>query len=56
MLSRGQTLSGLVNNAGVASIAPLMHHSIPDILHELDVNVVGALRVIQVTVFPYSLI
>jgi NAD(P)-dependent dehydrogenase (short-subunit alcohol dehydrogenase family) len=42
-----QTLSGLVNNAGVAVPGPLLHQPIEDFQQQLDINVVGVLRVIQ---------
>jgi NAD(P)-dependent dehydrogenase (short-subunit alcohol dehydrogenase family) len=40
-----QTLSGLVNNAGVAVVGPLLHLPPEALAHQLDVNVVGQLRV-----------
>jgi len=42
-----QTLHGLVNNAGVAIPGPLLHLPIEDFQRQLDVNVVGVLRVTQ---------
>ena len=42
-----QTLSGLVNNAGVAVPGPLLHQPIEDFQQQLDINVVGVLRVVQ---------
>ena len=43
----GRTLSGLVNNAGVAVPGPLLHQPVEDFQRQLDINVVGVLRVIQ---------
>jgi NAD(P)-dependent dehydrogenase (short-subunit alcohol dehydrogenase family) len=43
----GETLFGLVNNAGVAVPAPLMHQPINDFRHQIEVNLVGALIVTQ---------
>ena len=43
----GETLFGLVNNAGVASPAPLIHQPIEDFRKQLDINVVGQLIVTQ---------
>jgi NAD(P)-dependent dehydrogenase (short-subunit alcohol dehydrogenase family) len=43
----GQPLSVLVNNAGSAEIGPLLHVSPADFARQLDVLVVGQLRVIQ---------
>jgi NAD(P)-dependent dehydrogenase (short-subunit alcohol dehydrogenase family) len=44
---KGRTLWGLVNNAGVAVFGPLMHVPVEDFQRQLDVNLVGPLRVIQ---------
>jgi NAD(P)-dependent dehydrogenase (short-subunit alcohol dehydrogenase family) len=41
----GQTLSGLVNNAGVAVVGPLLHLPTESLAHQLDINIVGQLRV-----------
>jgi NAD(P)-dependent dehydrogenase (short-subunit alcohol dehydrogenase family) len=41
----GETLSGLVNNAGIAVPAPLMHQSTDDFRHQLEVNLVSVLIV-----------
>jgi NAD(P)-dependent dehydrogenase (short-subunit alcohol dehydrogenase family) len=41
----GQTLSGLVNNAGVAVVGPLLHLPPESLAHQLDINIVGQLRV-----------
>jgi NAD(P)-dependent dehydrogenase (short-subunit alcohol dehydrogenase family) len=43
----GQTLYGLVNNAGIAVPGPLLHVRIEDFRHQLDVNLTGQLIVIQ---------
>ena len=43
----GETLAGLVNNAGVAVPGPLLHLSIDDFRHQLDVNITGQLIVTQ---------
>lgn len=43
----GETLAGLVNNAGVAVPGPLLHLPIDDFRRQLEVNLVGQLRVIQ---------
>lgn len=43
----GETLFGLVNNAGVASPAPLIHQPITDFRNQLDINVTGQLIVTQ---------
>ena len=43
----GKLLSGLVNNAGVVVSGPLMHLSADDLSHQLEVNVVGVIRVSQ---------
>jgi NAD(P)-dependent dehydrogenase (short-subunit alcohol dehydrogenase family) len=41
----GDTLFGLVNNAGIAVPAPLMHQPTDDFRHQLEVNLVGVLIV-----------
>ncbi len=41
----GETLFGLVNNAGIAVPAPLMHQSTDDFRHQLEVNLVSVLIV-----------
>src|SRR5919109_487213 len=41
----GETLFGLVNNAGIAVPAPLMHQAIDDFRHQLEVNLVSVLIV-----------
>lgn len=43
----GETLFGLVNNAGVASPAPLIHQPIDDFREQLEINVTGQLIVTQ---------
>ena len=43
----GETLSGLVNNAGIAVPGPLLHLKIEDFEHQLTVNVTGQLVVTQ---------
>jgi len=40
-----ETLSGLVNNAGIAIPAPLMHQPTDDFRHQLEVNLVSVLIV-----------
>ena len=44
---QGQTLSGLVNNAGVAVPAPLIYQPIGEYRQQLEVNLVGPLIVTQ---------
>ncbi|MBX3063667.1 MAG: SDR family NAD(P)-dependent oxidoreductase [Anaerolineae bacterium] len=44
---QGQTLFGLVNNAGIAAPAPLIYQPISDYRHQLEVNLVGPLIVTQ---------
>src|SRR5215510_4870930 len=41
----GETLFGLVNNAGIAVPAPLIHQSTDDFRHQLEVNLVSVLIV-----------
>jgi NAD(P)-dependent dehydrogenase (short-subunit alcohol dehydrogenase family) len=43
----GQTLKGLVNNAGIGVGGPLMHIPVEDIRRTLDVNLFGPVRVTQ---------
>ncbi len=43
----GETLFGLVNNAGIAVAGPLLYLKIDDLRQQLDVNVVGQLVVTQ---------
>jgi NAD(P)-dependent dehydrogenase (short-subunit alcohol dehydrogenase family) len=42
---QGETLYGLVNNAGIAVPGPLMHLPIEDFRHQLEINLVGVLSV-----------
>jgi NAD(P)-dependent dehydrogenase (short-subunit alcohol dehydrogenase family) len=41
----GETLFGLVNNAGIAVPAPLMHQPTEDFRHQIEVNLIGTLIV-----------
>lgn len=43
----GQTLFGLVNNAGIAVLGPLLHLDPDDFRRQLEVNLVGQLHVTQ---------
>lgn len=43
----GQTLFGLVNNAGIAVPAPLIHLSTDEFRHQLEVNLIGVLIIIK---------
>ena len=43
----GETLFGLVNNAGIAVPAPLMHQPIDDFRRQMEVNLIGQLIVTQ---------
>lgn len=43
----GQTLAGLVNNAGIAVSGPLLHLDVADFRKQLDVNLTGVVIVIQ---------
>lgn len=43
----GTTLAGLVNNAGVAFPGPLLHLPIDDFRRQLEINLIGQLRVTQ---------
>ncbi len=43
----GATLSGLVNNAGVAFPGPLLYQPIDDVRRQIEINLVGQLNVIQ---------
>ena len=43
----GQTLGGLVNNAGASITAPLSEQPIPEFRRQLDINLVGPLIVTQ---------
>ncbi|AZG77766.1 SDR family oxidoreductase [Methylocystis rosea] len=42
-----ETLAGLVNNAGVAVPGPLLHLPIDDFRRQIEVNLIGQLRIIQ---------
>jgi len=44
---KGSYLTGLINNAGIAITGPLMHIPIQKIDLQLDVNVLGPIRMIQ---------
>ena len=44
---KGQNLFGLINNAGIAIPAPLMHQPIQDFRMQLEVNLIGQLIVTQ---------
>jgi NAD(P)-dependent dehydrogenase (short-subunit alcohol dehydrogenase family) len=41
----GETLKGLVNNAGIAVAAPMLHLPIEEFERQMDVNVTGVVRV-----------
>ena len=43
----GETLFGLVNNAGVAFSGPLLHLPIRDLRRQLEINLIGQLTVTQ---------
>jgi NAD(P)-dependent dehydrogenase (short-subunit alcohol dehydrogenase family) len=43
----GEVLFGLVNNAGIAVPAPLMHQPIDEFRHQMEVNLIGSLIVTQ---------
>lgn len=43
----GQTLAGLVNNAGIAVAGPLLHLPVDEMRHQLEVNVTGVLITTQ---------
>lgn len=44
---KGETLFGLVNNAGIAVPAPLIHQPIEDFRKQMEVNLIGQLIVTQ---------
>ncbi len=44
---QGQSLDGLVNNAGIAVAGPLLHLPPDEMTRQLDVNVTGQMRVTQ---------
>jgi NAD(P)-dependent dehydrogenase (short-subunit alcohol dehydrogenase family) len=43
----GQNLAGLVNNAGISLLGPLMHLSLAEVRHQFEVNLFGLLDVTQ---------
>lgn len=43
----GETLGGLINNAGIAVDGPIQHLDIKEIKKQFDVNVIGLVEVIQ---------
>ncbi len=43
----GQTLRGLVCNAGVAVTGPLLHIPVEEVERQLDINVLGVIRTVQ---------
>jgi NAD(P)-dependent dehydrogenase (short-subunit alcohol dehydrogenase family) len=43
----GRTLHGLVNNAGVAVAGPLIHQPLDAFRHQIEVNLIGQVAVIQ---------
>ena len=43
----GQTLAGLVNNAGIAVAGPLLHLPVDDLRRQLEINVTGVLITTQ---------
>lgn len=51
---KGQTLAGLINNAGVANHAVLMHLPIDEFRKVLEINLVGTLAVIQASQFRHT--
>jgi NAD(P)-dependent dehydrogenase (short-subunit alcohol dehydrogenase family) len=44
---KGETLAGLVNNAGIAVAGPLLHLPLEDFRRQIEVNVTGQLAVTQ---------
>ena len=44
---QGGTLAGLVNNAGMAVAGPLLHVPVEELRRQLEVNVIGQIRVTQ---------
>jgi NAD(P)-dependent dehydrogenase (short-subunit alcohol dehydrogenase family) len=46
-LMDGESLAGLINNAGIAVAGPLMHVDLADLRRQLEVNVVGLVAVTQ---------
>ena len=47
---KGQTLAGLINNAGIANHAVLMHQPIEEFKRVMEVNLVGTLAVTQASI------
>lgn len=43
----GQTLKGLVNNAGIATPGPVLHQPLSDYRKQIEVNLIGAFTVTQ---------
>jgi NAD(P)-dependent dehydrogenase (short-subunit alcohol dehydrogenase family) len=43
----GQTLKGLVNNAGIATPGPVLHQPLADYRKQIEVNLIGAFAVTQ---------
>lgn len=43
----GQTLAGLVCNAGIAVAGPLLHIDVDEVATQLDINVLGVIRTVQ---------
>lgn len=46
-LLNGQTLKGLVNNAGIATPGPVLHQPLADYRKQIEVNLIGAFTVTQ---------
>lgn len=46
-LVNGQTLMGLVNNAGIATPGPVLHQPLADYRKQVEVNLIGAFTVTQ---------
>jgi len=44
---KGQTLFGLVNNAGIALPGPVLHQTVKDFRAQIEVNLIGAFAVTQ---------
>ena len=44
---KGQALAGLINNAGIANHAVLMHQPVDEFRKVLEINLVGTFAVIQ---------
>jgi len=44
---KGQTLKGLVNNAGIATPGPVLHQPLADYRKQIEVNLIGAFTVTQ---------